>query len=278
MLFRSIFFSALIVGVLAGLVYGLFQQLQVSPIIYAAETFEVAEEAAAPHSHGEADHHHETDHAAPHSHGEAGHHPEAEQAATDGHHHDPEAWAPADGMERVLFTLSANVMTGFSFALILVSLMALHNLKSNKPKVNALRGIGWGIAGLLVVFVAPALFGLHPEVPGTEAAALENRQLWWTGCALATAIGIAILYYAPAKLKGLGILVAAVPHMIGAPMPEHHGFANMDPVAVQALTELTHQFFSMTAIGMAIFFVVLGALSGLMVQKFVKLDADAPQT
>ena len=269
MIFRHIVLSAVIVGVVAGLIYGLFQQLQISPIIYAAEVFEVAEDIShtqvAPPILGEPGHNHAVDHAAVVS---------TTVAAATEHHHDTEAWAPADGTERVLFTLGANVLVGISFALILVSLMVLHNLKSSKPKIDAVRGIGWGIAGLLVVFVAPALFGLHPEVPGTKAAALENRQLWWTFCVLATAIGIAIMYYAPVKLKGLGVLLAAIPLIIGAQLPEQEGFANIDPVAIQALTELTHQFYSTTAIGMTIFFIVVGALSGYMVKKFVKLDAE----
>jgi cobalt transporter subunit CbtA len=247
MAFRNILLSAIVVGVLTGLAYGLFQQSQISPIIYAAEVYEVAEEPATSQDH----------------HG-------AESVA---HHHDAEAeaWGPADGFERIAYTYSADIAVGIAFALIMISLMALHNLKSNKPKVTALVGGIWGVAAMLSLFVAPALFGLHPEVPGTEAAVLENRQLWWVFCAAASIAGIAIVYYAPMMFKLGGVLVGAVPHLIGAPMPEHHGFANTDPSAVKALSDLATQFYTMTGAGMLVFFVLLGVLSGLAVNRYIRL-------
>jgi cobalt transporter subunit CbtA len=253
MAFRNILLSAIVVGIFSGLLYGLFQHSQISPIIYEAERYEVAEEqtpelTVSAHSQGR------------------------EVAAQD-HHHDTESWAPEDGLERIAYTLSADISVAIAFALIIISLMALHNFKAQKPQVNALRGVGWGVAAMFSFFVAPAMLGLHPEVPGTEAATLEHRQAWWLFCAAASAVGIAIIYYAPVKLKLGGMILAVVPHLVGAPMPEHHGFANTDPVAVQALTDLTHQFFTMTAIGMVIFFVLVGAMSGLFVQRFVKLQA-----
>ncbi len=246
MIFRNIIFSAVIVGVLVGIIYGLFQQYQISPIIYAAEEFEVVEEETTGTLHV-----HDDGHA---------------------HHHDAEAWGPEDGSERIFWTMFSNVMTAISFALIMIALMALHNYKSSKPKIDAIRGIVWGIVGMLSLFVAPALFGLHPEVPGTIAAELENRQAWWLFCAFATMGGVAVLYYAPLKIKAVGLLVIAAPHILGPPLPDSHGFANTSPEAVAALTELTSEFYSMTTIGMALFFVLLGACCGYAVQRFVKLD------
>ncbi|OUS31216.1 hypothetical protein A9Q99_04255 [Gammaproteobacteria bacterium 45_16_T64] len=249
MAFRNILLSAIVVGIFSGLLYGLFQHFQISPIIYAAEVYEVADEepaAAAPHGHE----------------GGVGH-----------HEHNEEAWGPEDGAERIGYTIGADIAIGIAFSIFLISLMALHNLKSNKPQVTPVSGAAWGIACMLVFFVAPAMFGLHPEVPGTEAAILENRQAWWLLCATLTAVGIAVLYYAPIKFKLGGILLAAAPHIIGAPMPKEHGFANPDPAAIEALSQLTTQFYTFTAVGMAIFFILLGALSGFAVQRFVKLDA-----
>ena len=152
--------------------------------------------------------------------------------------------------------------------------MALHNLKANKPNITPLSGAAWGVSAMLAFFVAPALFGLHPEVPGTVAATLENRQGWWALCVALTAAGIAVFYYAPLKLKLGGIVLVAIPHIMGAPMPEQQGFANPDPVAIAALSELSAQFYLLSAIGMGIFFVIIGALSGFAVQRFVKLDAS----
>ncbi|MCJ8338903.1 MAG: CbtA family protein [Pseudomonadales bacterium] len=238
MTLRNLILSALMVGVISGLCYGLFQQLQVNPLIYAAEVYEVAEPAAA--------------------------------TASDGHSHDHgEAWGPEDGMPRMAFTLGSNITIAFALALIMISLMALHNQKSLKPKLNALSGAAWGIVAMFCFFVAPAMLGLHPEVPGTNAAELESRQIWWLFCALASALGIAVVYYGSVLLKAVGGLIVAAPHLIGAPLPTEHGFANTDPVAVQALTELTSQFYMMTAIGMLILFIIMGVLSGLSLKKFV---------
>jgi len=242
MTLRDLILSALMVGIISGLGYGLFQQLQINPIIYAAETFEVAEPATAGNSDG-------------HS----------------GHSHDhSEAWAPQDGMPRIISTLIANISIAFALALIMISLMALHNEKSNKPKINTFTGVIWGGAALYSFFAAPALLGLHPEVPGTNAAALENRQLWWLFCTFASASGIAIVYYAVKFYKIAGVVLIALPHLIGAPMPSEHGFANTSPEAVQTLSELTGQFYLMTSIGMVILFVMMGALSSFSLAKFVQ--------
>ena len=242
MTLRNLILSALMVGVISGLCYGLFQQLQVNPLIYAAEVYEVAEPTAA--------------------------------TANDGHSHDHgEAWGPEDGMPRMAFTLGSNITIAFALALIMISLMALHNQKSLKPKLNALRGAAWGIVAMFCFFVAPAMLGLHPEVPGTNAAELESRQIWWLFCALASALGIAVVYYGSVLLKAVGVLIVAAPHLIGAPLPTEHGFANTDPVAIQALTELTSQFYMMTAIGMLILFIIMGVLSGLSLKKFVRNGA-----
>lgn len=258
MVFRNILLSAIMVGLISGALYGTFQHLQISPIIYAAEEFEVAEESAPVVAVVEASV------IEAHSHGSDSH---------GSHHHDEEAWGPEDGFERIAYTIGADVAVGIAFALFMISFMALHNLKASKPKVGALSGAAWGIAALMTFFVAPALFGLHPEVPGTEAAVLQNRQGWWLLCAVLTACGIAILYYAPMRFKLVGGVVALTPHLIGAPMPEQHGFANTDVAAVQALTELASQFYLMTSVGMILFFVVLGVMSGGVVNRFVRLSA-----
>jgi len=245
MAFRNIIFSAVVVGLVAGSLYGVFQQLKINPIIHAAERYEVVEETA------------ERNH--------AGH----------SHNHSHEAWGPEDGMERILFTMGSNALVGISFAVVLISLMALHNLKSTKPNVNLVRGVGWGIAAMATLFISPALFGLHPEVPGTNAAALEHRQIWWLFCVIFTATGIFVLYYLPLKFKVLGVISILLPHLIGAPHPDQLSFANTDPAAVNALTELSNQFLTMTTMGMLVFYSLLGALAGYMTNRFVNLQAQS---
>ncbi|MEM7293510.1 MAG: CbtA family protein, partial [Pseudomonadota bacterium] len=222
-----------------------FQHLFVTPIILEAEAYEVAE-------------------------------PEGEEAQAtdshDGHTHSHEGWGPEDGAERTFYSMLSNVLISFSFALLLISAMALHNHKASKPPVNAVRGLAWGFAAMLAMFVAPALLGLHPEVPGTVAAHLEHRQVWWIFCGIATAVGLAVLYYAPALYKLAGIALIAIPHLVGAPHPSELSFANTDPDAVTALTALTEQFYTMTAVGMLLFFLLLGAASGFSTRRFVRFE------
>lgn len=255
MIFRNIIFSAVLVGLVSGLVYGVFQQTQLSPIIYAAEKFEV--ESAVTE---EAD----TNHSQQHSHAHLN------SASSN-------EWAPEDGAERIFWTMLANVLTGISFALVMLSLMALHDLKSNKPEVDSLQGIAWGVAALFAIFVAPVLAGLHPEVPGSLSAGLELRQSLWLFSVLLTAIAIAVLYYMPVKFKALGIVIGAVPYLLASQVlsKAQTGFVNNDPVAVAQLSELSQQFLSMTAIGTAIFFILLGASSGFAVKRFIKLNAKS---
>lgn len=250
MIFRNIIFSAVLVGLVSGLIYGVFQQTQLSPIIYAAEKFEVNKSTQISLHEKNID-------------------SLTSQTET--------AWLPNNGAERIFWTMLANILTGISFALVMLSLMAVHNLKSNKPKVDIVQGIGWGAVGLLAIFVAPTLIGLHPEVPGTIAIGLEHRQGWWLFCVLSTMLGSAVIYYTPIKFKALGIVLAVIPHILVAPIHAQLIFENTDPVAIAHLNDLSQQFFSMTAIGTTLFFIVLGAGSGLAVNKFIKLNIQ-PQS
>ena len=43
MTFRNIVFSSILVGIIVGSLYGLFQQFQINTIIYAAEAYEVSD-------------------------------------------------------------------------------------------------------------------------------------------------------------------------------------------------------------------------------------------
>ena len=251
MALRNIFLAAIAVGIITGIVYGLFQQTQISPIIYGAEAYEVAD---APLTHS-----HNTD---------------GNQTVKTEPELKEEAWAPEDGVQRIFSTMTANITIAIAYALVMISLMALHDAKSSKPKISAKQGALWGIAALLALFIAPALFGLHPEVPGTVAAELINRQQWWMFCAGISVVGIAVVYYSSNKYKFIGVLLLATPHIIGAPLPESHGFANTDPSAVSELSQLTSEFFLMTSLGMAIFFILLGTLSGWVVKRYIQLNEN----
>lgn len=247
MIFRNIVFSAVVVGIIAGSLYGLFQQLQINPIIYAAEAYEVnsAEIKAGGHAHGSG----------------------SVQAA----HDHGEAWAPNDGVERILSTLVANILVAIAFSLLMISVMSLHNLKSNKPRLNCKTGIIWGAGLMLSIFVAPSLLGLHPEIPGTISQALGQRQIWWVISVLATAAGLLLLYYGSAVFKITAVAWLALPQILGAPVSSTHGYANTDPAAIEALHQLSNQFVIMTTIGMTIFCTLIGALCGFACSRFVRV-------
>ena len=111
----------------------------------------------------------------------------------------------------------------------------------------------------LIFFVAPSL-GLPPEVPGTEAANLKDRQLWWLMTVFDTAAGLWLLVFSKTKLNKLfGAVLLISPHSIGAPQPEVHSSA--------APAELAHTFIIATAFANAVFWLALGGLMGLFSRK-----------
>lgn len=167
------------------------------------------------------------------------------------HMHD---WQPQDGWRRNAFTLLFNGLTGFGFALLIAAAMYWQGSS------GYLRGLAWGLAGYLVFFAAPSL-GLPPELPGTDSAELHNRQFWWLFTAAATAIGLYELVLSKSNwLKIAGVLVLITPHLIGAPQPE--------AFHATAPEELQQRFEWMSAFSNALFWLMLGALSGWLLPKF----------
>lgn len=238
-LFRNIVFTAVVAGILSGLLMTVMQGFSTVPLILQAETYENAGGEEAGHSHS-----HE---AAP----AAG---TAQPAAAD-HHHDEEAWAPADGFERFIYTASADVLAAIGFALVAIAL------------AEALGGFGgwrgglmFGIAGFLTVSLAPGL-GLPPELPGMPAAELGTRQVWWISTAVCTAAGIGLLAYTRSALfAALAIVLLVAPHLVGAPLPPSHETAV--PV------ELHARFVNAVYATNLIFWAVLGVIAGVMREKF----------
>jgi cobalt transporter subunit CbtA len=252
--FRRMASAVVIAGVLSGVALTGVQQLQVSKIILQAEVYEQAAEQHG-HSHEHA--------AAPESATAATTAPSAEMPAASTsaavaeheHEHGGDEWEPANGAERTGYTVLANISMAVGFALMLVAAIAVSG-----RQVGWRSGLLWGVAGYLVFFVAPSL-GLPPEVPGTMAAPLHARQLWWVMTAGLTAGGLGLIVYGRAwwwKLAGAVLLV--VPHLIGAPQPEMHGGA--------APAELAQAFIHATAIANAFFWLVLGGLTGFFYKKF----------
>lgn len=177
------------------------------------------------------------------------------EAGTAEHEHDAEAWAPADGWERNLYTLGSDVVAGVGFAFLLTAAIVFFGKGADWR-----RGLLWGLAGFASFSLAPAL-GLPPELPGTKAAFLSDRQLWWIGTAIATAGGL----FAAAWLRNvygyaLAVVLIALPHVIGAPQPEHPGGL--------APEELEHKFVLVAIATSLVFWLVLGVLTGAFFKRY----------
>ncbi|SCW55983.1 MULTISPECIES: CbtA family protein [unclassified Pseudomonas] len=191
-------------GLLAALLLTLLQSFWVSPLILQAETFEKAP-ATEVHEH--------TDSVA--------------------HTHDAEAWEPEDGWQRVLSTTGGNLVVAVGFALMLAGLYTL------RAPTRTSQGLLWGLAGYATFVLAPTL-GLPPELPGTAAADLAQRQMWWIGTAASTAVGIALIVFGRHwLLKLLGVATLLVPHVIGAPQPEVHSM--LAPEALESQFKIASQ-------------------------------------
>ncbi|TBW50345.1 hypothetical protein EZI54_18355 [Marinobacter halodurans] len=241
-MFRSLILSACLVGVALGLAMTAFQAVGTSPIILAAEQYESPEPVV-----------HHTDHAS-HDHGE--------QAG--GHQHGDDAWAPADGAERLFFTTISNVFAGIGFAAILLVLMnQLRERGRIAPKAH--QGLLLGALGFLAVFVAPSI-GLPPEIPGASAAALELRQSWWVVTVACAATGLGVLFLATGWKRLLGVPLLIAPQFF---VPSHEGavFANPDPEAVLALTELHHRFIWASGLANLGFWLLAGVLCALVLKR-----------
>ncbi len=179
-----------------------------------------------------------------------------------------EVWAPEDGLERHSWSFATNFLLCFAYALILLSTMTA------KTSVNAVKGLFWGGAAYLSIFVAPAL-GLPPEIPGMEAAYLEGRQTWWVLTVILTVFSLWLIAFQSPLNKGIGVILILIPHLIGAPQPENHGFVNTDPKAVEALISLWHDFILQTCMANALLWLVIGGLSGYLVKKYIySIDAQ----
>ncbi len=239
MIFRNLVFSAVLVGIISGIVLALVQQVSVTPIILAAEGFEISE---APEVNSDG-------------------HTDSE------HSHSADAWAPEDGSERLIYTTGANILASTGFALLLLAAMTY------KGKVSLRSGVLWGVAGYLTFFVAPFM-GLHPEIPGMEATNLQGCQGWWLITISLTALGLGLIAFAPVGLKVAGVFLLIIPHVLGAPLPEVHGFNHPDANVVVTLEVLAHNFLQATAIANAIFWLVLGLSSAYFINKFGILDSQ----
>jgi len=187
---------------------------------------------------------------------------EAAGAHADHQHGRPESapveWQPAPGLERTGYTVLADVLAGIGFAFLLAGGVALAQLRGYP--VDARRGLIWGAAGFAVFALAPAI-GLPPELPGMQAAGLAARQEWWLLTAAATALGLGLVVFAgPVALRIGGALLLLAPHLVGAPVAPH-GASGLPP-------ELAAQFATASLATAALFWLLLGGISGWLYRRF----------
>ncbi|MET0971046.1 MAG: CbtA family protein [Tardiphaga sp.] len=232
--FRSIVFSAVLAGVVAGIAITVAQLFGTIPLIQRGEVYERRAETPAPAA------------AVPAATAETPH--EHVHAAGGPDHHHNAAWEPAEGFQRNAFTTGANILTAIGFSLLLGGIFAMRG----RP-VDWREGLFWGLAGFVVFTAAPGL-GLPPELPGMPVADLTMRQTWWIATACATAAGLALLAFrrAPwAAVLGLGLII--VPHLVGAPQaPEAH---------TEVPDSLLHSFVVAAVLTSLLFWSLLGVLT-----------------
>jgi cobalt transporter subunit CbtA len=240
---RRILAVGLLAGFAVGLAIAVLQHFAITPLIVHAEAFE-GEGAPAAHTErlapaGDAHlvlaglmlAHATVD--ADHAHGEGA------------------GWAPADGLERTLFTGLATVLAGVGFALMLTAAMVFAG-----ETITEKTGLAWGAAAFAAVGLAPA-FGLAPELPASAAAALDARQLWWVGTVAATIAALWLFLKVDRSwAKPAAVLLALAPHLIGAPQPTE--FTSTVP------SELQGEFAARSLVMTGLFWVAIGWAAGVL--------------
>ena len=114
---------------------------------------------------------------------------------------------------------AATIYIGFAF--VMVAAMAFAQEKG--VQITTRSGILWGLAGYASFQLAPAM-GIAPELPGMIAAEITQRQIWLIGTIVATITGIAAVVFGKNWTHwGVGLVILAIPHIIGAPHPEAFG-------------------------------------------------------
>jgi len=161
------------------------------------------------------------------------------------------------GVGRTTGTLMGDLVTGTGFALILMAA----SLLLGQP-VTLANGALWGGLAWLSSHLLPAI-GLPPELPGFPAAELFDRQMWWVGTVIASAVGFYLIILRKEPwLKAVGIVLLIVPHVIGAP---HAADESTNVPAILAAE------FAVAALSAGLFFwVMIGLFLGAINDRWVK--------
>jgi cobalt transporter subunit CbtA len=242
---QRIFASALGAGVAVGLIVAILQHVTLVPLILEAEKYEDGR-LTVQHKHAQA---------LPTDIGAQVANALPVIASAQAHDDHPAAGAGEDSPWRAVFTFIATTGTAVGFALLLVGAYAVSG-----RKVDAREGLLWGLTGFAAFALAPA-FGLPPELPGSVAAELTLRQVWWIATMAATVIGIGLLVFIPrAWAIALAIALLVAPHLIGAPHP-HEGAGLVPP-------ELAATFAARSLGVNAVLWGLLGLATGALYARF----------
>ena len=179
-MFQRMLTGALFAGAAAGLIAALLHFAFVQQVILLGEQYESGElvhfQNAMPAPDG-----HAHDHGDDHAHDE-GHADGAAQAHG----------AAGSDLQRNALTVAFTVLIYVSYAVMLFAGFGL--AESTGRRIDAQTGLLWGLTGFAAFQLAPAM-GLPPELPGTVAADLAERQVWWWMTVGLTAGGISLLAY-----------------------------------------------------------------------------------
>ncbi|MBO0663548.1 CbtA family protein [Jiella sp. MQZ9-1] len=243
--------ATLVAGLFVGVVMTPVQYAGVIPLILHAEVYEQGGDAGPPeHAAGLVAPAEAAERAAPQGVRPIPVHATAAAPAND------EARANANLFaSRLIGTLSANIVTGCGFALMLAAVALLAG-----RRITFANGAFWGLAGFACVALAPAL-GLPPELPAMPVADLTARQIWWVATALLTAAGLyglVLRQETVAKIAGIALLFA--PHLVAVPRPADLS----SPIPPTLAAEFA---VASLATG-AVFWVLLGLALGALMDRF----------
>jgi cobalt transporter subunit CbtA len=128
--------------------------------------------------------------------------------------------------------------------------------------VTLANGALWGSAAWLTFHLLPAV-GMPPELPGFPAAELFDRQVWWTGTVIATAVALYLIVLRREPVaKAAGVVLMLVPHVVGAPQPVD--------IASNVPAILAAEFAVATLSAGLLFWIVLGLVMGAIDDRWVK--------
>ena len=179
---KNLFVSAICAGVVAGLTAALLQFIFVIPVLMEGELFETG---ARLHFGNDGS-------------------PQSDRGVP----------GLGDDWSRHSMTVAFNIITYTGYGLILAAMISYAALKGSI--IPSRQGVIWGLCGFIAVQLAPAI-GLPPELPGTLAAEIGPRQMWWLGTIVATAVGMGLIAFGRSYLPLTGIVIIAIPQLIGAP-------------------------------------------------------------